>query len=389
MWIQREISHKINQILAQRPGIVVTGARQVGKSSLLKVLFPKFNYVTLDLPSIAAQAKYEPELFLKSHPAPLIIDEVQYAPELFRYLKIKIDENRDLNGQYVLTGSQRFQLMKEVSDSLAGRVHVMELEGLSMREILTETQEEVNYPELILRGGYPELYKTRNLSTSDFFSSYVASYLERDVKDILQVSSLRDFERFLRLCAIRSSQMLNKSEIARDTGISASTAGEWISVLETSGIIHLLEPWFSNKSKSIIKTPKLYFSDTGLLCFLLNIRTTSELISYPQIGALWETFVYSELRKRLSISGESRALYYWRDRIKEVDFLISRGGRIHIAEAKWTEKPHERDRIGLNHAVGFFGQHLIASQAIISRSKNDFREDNIQITSPQSFKGCV
>ena len=361
----------------------------MGKSSLLKSLFPQFNYVTLDLPSVAAQAKFEPELFLKNYPAPVIIDEVQYAPELFRFLKMRIDENRDLNGQYILTGSQRFQLMKEVSDSLAGRVHIMELEGLSMMEVLSETGEEINYPETILRGGYPELSKTRSLSPNDFFSSYVASYLERDVKDILQVTSLRDFERFLRLCALRSSQMLNKSEIARDTGISPSTAAEWINVLETSGIIRLLEPWHSNKSKSIIKTPKIYLSDTGLLCFLLNIRSTSDLVNYPQIGSIWETFVFSELRKRLSFQGEDNSLYYWRDRVKEVDFLISRAGRLHIAEVKWTEYPQDRDKLGLKHAVDFFGDPIIASKAIISRTSVDFLDDGIQITSPAKFKGLI
>jgi uncharacterized protein len=389
MWIQREISEKIKQIIATRPALVLTGARQVGKSSLLKKLFPDYHYVTLDLPSVAAQAQFEPELFLKNNPPPVIIDEVQYAPELFRFLKIKIDENRDLNGQFILTGSQKFQLMKEVSDSLAGRVHVMELEGLSYFEISGHYNWPVDYAYAILRGGYPELAKQPELKCDDYFSSYTASYLERDVKDILNVSSLRDFERFMRLCAIRSSQMLNKSEIARDTGISPSTAGEWINILVTSGIIKLLEPWYSNKSKSIVKTPKLYFSDTGLLCFLLNIRTKEELINYAQVGALWETFVLSEIRKRLMIKGHGQEIYYWRDRVKEVDVVIPQAGKFILAEIKWTEFPTDKDCQGLTYAKDFLGSENIKTQNIICRSNEDFLKGQVQVTSALKLKNLL
>ncbi len=386
MWIERDISEKIKDIIKMRPGLVLTGARQVGKSTLLKTLFPDFNYVTLDLPSVAAQAQFEPELFIQNYPPPVIIDEVQYAPELFRFIKVKIDNNRDLNGQFILTGSQKFELMKEVSDSLAGRVHVMELEGLSMFEVLKQTRAAVDYPHHIVRGGYPELHKNPQLSASDYYSSYMVSYLERDVKDILQVSSLRDFERFMRLCALRSSQMLNKSEIAKDTGISPSTAGEWINILITSGIIRLLKPWYSNKSKSIIKTPKVYLADSGLLCFLLNIKTTQQLLDYPQVGAIWETFVFSEIRKRLNTQGDHSSIFYWRDRNKEVDFIFPIAGKYHLAEVKWTERPGERDGLGIKQATDFLGSQLIESKTIISRSTVDYLHKQMRVTSPLNFK---
>ncbi len=386
MWFKREISEKIKLNSITRPVVVLTGARQVGKSSLLRKLFPDHHYVTLDLPSEAARARLEPEAFLREHPGPLIIDEIQYAPDLFRHIKILVDEDRGQMGRFILTGSQRFTLMKGVTESLAGRAAVMELEGLSLYEISPKS---LDYPLLILRGGYPEVAANGDLSATDYYRDYLRTYLDRDVRDVLNVENLRDFERFLRLCALRTGQMLNKSELARDTGIAPSTAGIWLNVLEASGIVRLLEPWFSNKSKSIVKTPKLYFADTGLLCALLNIRTTDELTRSPLVGAIWETFCFSEMRKRLNVTAGGEEIWYWRDRTKEVDFVIHRGGRFVLAEAKWTETPQPRDAIGMGQAEAFLLPQNILAKVVLSRGRSFPLEGGVSNTNPLDLKGIL
>lgn len=270
--------------------VVLTGARQTGKTSTVRRLFPHHSFVSLDLPTEAEQAEKEPHRFLQRHPPPVIIDEVQYAPGLFRHLKAEVDANRAAYGQFLLTGSQKFTLMANVSDSLAGRADIMELETLSyaeMRAALPQFQ----VAEAMVSGGFPELHANPEIGPVAFYHSYLATYLERDVRSLAHVGSLRDFERFLRACALRSANLLNKADLARDVGISPSTANQWLSILEASGQIALLEPWFSNRTRSITKSPKLYLADTGLLCALLNIRSVADLGQSPAIGAIWETFV--------------------------------------------------------------------------------------------------
>jgi predicted AAA+ superfamily ATPase len=213
--------------------VVITGARQTGKTSLVRHLFRDFAIVSLDLPSEAEQAEKQPKAFLARHGRPLIVDEVQHAPGLFRHLKGVVDAERSRNGQFILTGSQKLTLMREVSDSLAGRVAVVELEGLTFSEIRA-TGADVDPLSVAARGTLPELWEKPDLDATEFHRSYVATYLERDLRSMLNVSSLRDFERFLRACAMRSAQVLNKADLARDVGISPSTAGEWLSVLEAS-----------------------------------------------------------------------------------------------------------------------------------------------------------
>ena len=337
MWIARLQEKNIQKSAEMRPVVVISGARQTGRTALVKRLFSTHNYVNLDLPSEAAQAEFAPSAFLSRHKPPLVVDEIQYAPSFLRYLKTVVDDNRNASGQFILTGSQPFELMTEVSESLAGRVAVIQLEGLTFRE-LKDARQEVEVDSYVLRGSYPELYEKPKLDTVGFYQSYVATYLERDLRSQLQVGSLRDFERFLRVCALRTSQVLNKAEIARDVGISPSTAGEWLSVLERSGIVAYLEPWFSNATKSLVKSPKLHFLDTGLCAFLMGMRTIEDMYASPFVGALWETAVFCELRRQLSLS-QTWQLYYWRDRTKEADFLFHKAGQFKIADAKWSEYP--------------------------------------------------
>ena len=345
MEFPRELSTAVRRLAAHFPAVVVTGARQTGKTTLLTRLFPDYRYVSLDLPAQAQLAEEDPRSFLQRHPPPLLVDEVQYAPRLFRYLKVEIDENRDANGQFILTGSQKFSLMKEVSDSLAGRCGVLDLEGMSIEELgdtFHDYERREGIAQVLVRGFMPQLWKDLGLRPADYFSSYQATYLERDVRQLLNVSSLRDFDRFMRATAVRSGHLLNKTELSREVGISNRTITEWMGVLQASNQITLLEPYFANVGKRLVKTPKLYFNDIGLLCFLLGLNKDSVTDSYL-IGSIWETFLFSELRKYLSAVAPEASVWFYRDQSREVDFVIEKGARTTLADAKWKELPGRRD----------------------------------------------
>lgn len=371
MWISRSVEPRLQRSAKTRPVIVLTGARQTGKTSTFLRLFPNHSFVSLDLPTEAEQAEKEPRSFLQRYPPPVIIDEVQYAPGLFRHLKAEVDAHRTRNGQFLLTGSQKFTLMKNVSESLAGRADIVELETLSLAEIqasLPETKVEA----AVVRGGFPELYANPDIDLIAFYNSYLATYLERDIRLLTNVGSLRDFERFVRACALRSANLLNKADLARDVGIAPSTANHWLSMLEASGQVVLLEPWFSNRTKSIVKSPKLYFADTGLLCALLNIRSEEALLQSPAAGAIWETFVFAQLRDRERNAGRVGGLFFWRDRTREVDFVVDAGGRLELFEAKWTELPDVGDTVNLDFVRNVVGKSRVTGGAVVARPPNSF-----------------
>lgn len=371
MWIERIIQSRLRHSVKTRPVLVLTGARQTGKTATLRHLFPNFSFVSLDLPTEAEQAEKDPATFLVRHPPPVLIDEVQYAPGLFRHLKAAVDADRGRNGQFLLTGSQKFTLMKNVAESLAGRADIVELETLSFAEILA-ARPQTTVEAAMVRGGFPELWANPDIDAAAFYNSYLASYLERDVRALANVGSLRDFERFLRACALRSASMLNKAELARDVGIAPSTANQWLSILEASGQAVLLEPWFSNRTRSLVKSPKLYLADSGLLCALLNIRTVEALRMSPSAGAVWETFVFAQLREREREAGRAASLFFWRDRTREVDFVVDVGGRLELFEAKWTEIPDAGDAANLEFVRHLVGKAKIASASVVARTPNAF-----------------
>ena len=371
MWIEREIQDLLTRRAKQRPVVVLTGARQTGKTSLVKHLFPNHEFVSLDLPSEADLAERDPKSFLGRHPPPLVVDEVQYAPGLFRHLKAVVDRHRDRNGQFILTGSQKFTLMKSVSESLAGRVDVLELETLSWREA-RRASPSLQVEDFLLRGGFPELHARPEIETNGYYHGYVATYLERDLRQLLQVAQLRDYERFLRACALRSAQLLNRADLARDVGISGSTAAAWLSVLQATGEIALLEPWFSNRTKSLVKTPKLYMGDSGLCAFLCGIRSATDLADSPLAGALWETLVFGELRRQQINQNGNWTLHFWRDRTKEADFLFHHGGRFDLADAKWTEHPEARDADTLRRVAAELPARSIGQCVVICRAPHGY-----------------
>ena len=354
MYYLREIGTRILQLSKQYPALILTGARQTGKTTLLKRLFPHCNYVSLDLPSLAEQAEHDPQEFLLNNPCPVIIDEAQYAPALFRHLKVAIDQNRDSAGQFIVTGSQKFSLMREVSDSLAGRCVWLELEGLNLTEIKQGGWDQKDPEQLakaFFRGSLPELWRKPNMCVADYYRTYLATYLERDVRQIVNVGNLRDFERFIRVCAARNAQLLNKSDLAKDVGVSVNTIGQWLSVLEACNQIVLLEPYFANIGKRVVKSPKLYFCEIGLLCFLLGL-SSSNIRNSPFIGNVWETFVFSEFRKWIKYRKPDAYIWFYRDnRGREVDFLVESEGRLNFYEVKWSATPKAKE---VKNMIGVF-----------------------------------
>ena len=371
MWIDRRIEPLLLQRAATRPVVLLTGARQTGKTSLMRRLFPDHAFVTLDLPSEAEQAERDPDTFLARHPPPVVLDEVQYAPGLFRHLKTAVDRERGRYGAFLLTGSQPLGLMQSVSDSLAGRAAVIELEPLSFAEAKA-AHPDLTAERFLVRGGFPELYENRDIDAEGFLRSYVATYLERDLRQLLQVTSLRDFERFLRAAALRSAQLLNRADLARDTGISGSTAGAWLSALAASHQLMLLEPWFANRTKGLVKRPKLYLRDAGLAAFLCGVHTTGALRSSPLAGALWETFVCAEIRRAQSNARGGWDFHFRADRAREADFLLHRAGTFRLADAKWTEHPDTGDAGALRRIAGELPPGTVRSLTIFCRARNAY-----------------
>ncbi|HEC13762.1 MAG TPA: ATP-binding protein, partial [Acidiferrobacteraceae bacterium] len=340
MWIERAISTLVKTTHAERPALLLTGARQTGKSSLLNRLFPNHRYVSLDVPLEARQASENGGFFLDSHGTPLVIDEVQYAPELLRHIKIQIDRHRHKTGQFVMTGSQKFSLMKGVSESLAGRVAILNLHTLSTRELANHFQSSLDGGQIlewIIKGGYPEIYE-HNLEPYRFFGDYVATYIERDVRQLINIRHVREFDQFMRLLAVRSGQIFSMSRIATEVGVSTHTIKSWVGVLEASNIIYLLKSYYRNFGKRIIKSPKLYFLDTGLLCYLANIQSVDALKNNPLLGAFFETCALGQLLRSLHNQGKADEIYYFRDKDgREVDFLIPEGNLLNLYECKWHD----------------------------------------------------
>ena len=351
--------------------IILTGARQSGKTSLVRRVFPDHSFVSLDLPSEAEQAEADPGAFLARHGPPVIVDEFQYAPALLRHVKVAVDRERHRRGTFVLVGSQPFNLMKSVTESLAGRVSVLQLEPLSYAEARAAVPG-LATEDFLVRGGFPELWADPNIDSRDFYGSYVATYLERDLLQLLRVTSLRDFHRFLRASALRTAQLLNRADLARDVAISGSTASAWLSALEASHQLMLLEPWFSNRAKSLIKRPKLYMRDTGLASYLCGVHTVADMLSSPFVGALWETLACAEIRRAQFNRVGGCDLNFWHDGTREADFLLHRGGKFHLADAKWTQHPQSRDAASLRKVAKHLPADSVQSMSVICRAQNPF-----------------
>ncbi len=350
MWIERDYADKIKQAVKTRPVVLLTGIRQAGKSSLLQRLYPDADYVTFDRILIAEEAEQNPTQFLEKFKDRVIIDEIQYVPSLFRDLKIFVDQKRNEKGKWILTGSQHFMLMQQVSDSLAGRIRILNLGTLNAGE-LNNTDLVQNKWDLLWKGGFPELW-SEGLDAKEFYEDYIQTYLERDLKQILNVTNLRDYRRFLSLLAIRAGQLLNYSGLSNEIGVAVNTIKAWVNALEVSGLIVLLPPYYNNLGKRLIKSPKIYFSDNGILSSLLNIESLDSLDKSPHLGNIWENFVLTEFIKEGLVAGKD--LFYLKDSNgNEIDFIIEKEGKVYLIEAKHTERP-DRSKLNFKKIAPFF-----------------------------------
>jgi len=380
MYIVRNCEKTVKYMSERFPVVLVTGPRQVGKTTMLmKIAEKERGYVTLDDPNARSMAINEPGLFLQRYEPPIIIDEIQYAPNLMQYIKLYVDENKKM-GDIWMTGSQMFHLMKNVSESLAGRVGILKMQGLSGAELdgydneaflmdsvrlIEKVKERVpkSLKEIYKRiymGQMPGVY-SRDISPDIFYGAYINTYIQRDIKELTQVADEMQFLQFLTACAARTSQMLNIADIARDIGVSAPTAKQWLSILITSGIVVLIEPYFNNRMKRIIKAPNLYFMDTGLCAYLTKWNNPESLETGSMNGAFFETFVVSEVIKSYQNLGLQAPICYYRDKDKrEIDLIIEQNNTLYPIEIKKSASPkkdaikHFRvlDKSGVNVGTG-------------------------------------
>lgn len=323
IYIKRELTHKIKQLSAKFGAVTVIGPRQSGKTTLVKEIFPKYKYVSLEDLDNRSFADSDPRGFMRAYSSQVIIDEVQKSPGLFSYLQTHLD-SLNKAGQYILTGSQNFFLLEEISQSLAGRVGIVKLLPLSISELQRANYSLDNFGKYVFNGFYPAVY-AKKISPNDWYSGYVQTYIERDVRSILNVPNLSVFQKFLQLCAGRVGQIVNLSSLGSDVGITHNTARSWLSILEASFVTYTLKPYFRNFNKRIVKSPKLYFYDSGLVCYLLNITSFEQITSHYLKGALFENLVAGELVKKFFNQGREASLYFWRDKTgREVDFILEK-----------------------------------------------------------------
>ncbi|MDR0315682.1 MAG: ATP-binding protein [Treponema sp.] len=365
VFIGRHAEKALSELILSFPVILVTGPRQTGKSTLLQKAkkTEKISYVTFDDPSEITAVKSDPKTFLLLHRPPVVFDEIQYAPEIFSYLKMEVDKNKK-KGMYFLTGSQQFHLMKGISESLAGRIGILQLMGLSVREIGGDTFNKPFIPtadyfaarkknakkfsaaeiwKMIHTGSFPAVISGYSKQKA-FYDSYIRTYIERDVRALAQVGDELAFMRFITVAANRSGQMLNYRDMARDVQISEPTAKKWLSILAASGLVYLLPPFSMNVEKRVVKTPKLYFLDTGLAAYLTKWTNPDVLKQGAAAGAFFETFIISEILKSYYNNGMEPSLFYYRDKDgKEIDLLIMENGALYPLEIKMTASPNPKD----------------------------------------------
>jgi len=378
---KRQIRHQIRKYSKQYPLVALVGPRQSGKTTLARELFPKYRYLSLENIDVRAHAQKDPRGFFEDYGKKLILDEVQRVPDLFSYLQEIVDQD-PAPAQFILTGSHQFLLFEGISQSLAGRIVTFKLFPFTLNE-LKETAEDKDVStifkktrrmpkkishhelyQLIFTGFYPRIYD-KKLDSRKWVENYILTYVERDLRSLINIKNIRTFEMFLKLCSSLSGQLLNFANLANHVGVTQPTIKQWISILEASGLVFFIPPYHQNFSKRIIKTPKLYFVDTGILCYLLGIRTPDELKGHPLIGSIYETFIISECYKRISHLGEIPRLYFWRDKSgREVDLIIDEGLSGFPIEIKMAKTYSSEFSSSLEYWFGLKGNRATKGEVI-------------------------
>ena len=375
--LPRDAEQTIRTLLKGFPVITLTGPRQSGKTTLAKTIFSDRPYVTLEDPDTRQAAQDDPRSFLERFPDGAVLDEVQRCPQLLSYLQAIVDNDSRM-GLYILTGSQQFGLMSGITQSLAGRTAFVELLPFSLAELSSARKVPKSSDAMLLTGCYPPLYD-REVPPSAWFGAYVTAYIERDVRQMLKIQELETFQRFVRLCAGRSGQLLNLSSLATECGITHNTAKAWISVLEASYLVFLLRPHHANYNKRQVKMPKLYFYDVGLVSWLLGIRTTEHIATHPLRGAIFENFVIAELIKSRLNKGERPQLCFWRDSNgNEVDVIVEQGNRLMPIEIKSGKTVTREAFAGLNKWRDLAGD-AVMEPTLIYGGADDYSHNGIRV----------
>ncbi len=375
MAIKRTIEQSIRQLMDKYPIIAVTGPRQSGKTTLLKMIFNDYEYISLEDPDVREFAETDPRGFLKQYDSHVIFDEIQQVPHLFSYMQNTVDSSTQM-GRFIISGSQNFHLMQNITQSLAGRVAIFRLFPFDFDELQRVEWAEKDYLSQIIKGFYPAIYH-RNIPPLDYYPNYIDTYVKRDVSELIAIKNMSLFQQFLSLLATRAGQLLNFNSLANECGISQPTAKSWFSALESSYIVFLLHPYHENFSKRITKTPKLYFYDTGLLSYLLGINDSSQLINQSVKGALFENMIIADYYKKIAHYNKRQInMWFWRDSEgNEVDLLIQKSGKTEVIEMKSTETVTNDLFKGLNYYASLVKDPNLAKKLIYAGNKSELRSE--------------
>ena len=384
MYIRRGIVTHLRELQRYFPVLSITGPRQAGKTTLLKHLYPDYQYLSLEDPDLRQRAQEDPRGFLRKYNRRVIFDEAQRVPALFSYVQTLVDEDRQ-PGRFILSGSQNFLLRQEINQSLAGRAGIVRLFPLDFAELRAEGRLPSDYETAIFSGFYPAQYDT-GIPPRLFYPSYVATYLERDISGLVNAANLSLFQRFLQVCATFAGQLLNYAAIAKIVGVSVPTITRWISVLEQSYLVFRLPPYHRNFGKRIIKSPKLYFYDTGLLCYLLGMQGEQDVHNYYQLGALFENLIVAERTKQAAHAGEPARLFFYRDSNQvEVDLLEDKGNNITLTEIKAARTVFSKHLKGLNRVQQLIADQSVDRQLIYGGEESDFSFQEVNVKSWQEL----